>query len=81
MIKLFENYNQIAEICNRYAIENWSLNGDGGIDVDGDVGLEELNLTKLPIKFGRVTGSFDCSYNKLPTLEGAPNWVGGLFLL
>ena len=87
MIKLFENYNEIAEICKKYDIRNWTLNGDGSIDVssapqidvDNSVSLHGNDLTKLPLKFGRVSGYFDCSGNYLTTLEGAPNWVGDSF--
>jgi len=34
---------------------------------------------KLKIKFGKVGGGFDCSNNKLTTLEGAPQEVRGGF--
>ena len=33
----------------------------------------------MGIKFGTVTGDFDCSYNNLTNLEGAPIYVGGNF--
>jgi len=33
----------------------------------------------MGIKFGTVTGHFDCSYNNLTNLEGAPIYVGGDF--
>jgi hypothetical protein len=36
-------------------------------------------MTKIPVKFGKVSGEFYCSYNKLTTLEGCPNYVGGDF--
>ena len=77
MIKLFENYNRIAKICKKYEIENWTINTDGSIDVVGDVDISNKNLTKLPLKFGRVGGYFDCENNNLATLEGAPMGVWG----
>ena len=79
MIKLFENYNQIAEICEEYKIENWTLNADGSIDVVGDIKLWDRDLIELPLKFGRVDGYFDFSHNNLTTLEGCPREVGGYF--
>ena len=45
--------------------------------VTGYVDLSGLDLTKLPIKFSEVGGYFDCSWNELKTLEGAPEIVGG----
>ena len=54
-------------------------NSDGSYDVEGDVKLYDLKLTKIPIKFNKVNGTFDCSDNKLTSLEGAPKVVGGSF--
>lgn len=34
------------------------------------------NLVQLPIKFGKVDGSFHCIQNELETLEGCPKIVG-----
>ena len=81
-LKIFENYQtekEVAKICQQYGIKNWSINKDGLIDVTGNVNLEEKRLTKLPLKFGMVSGGFWCNYNQLTTLEGAPRSVGGDF--
>jgi hypothetical protein len=44
------------------------------------VSLEELYLEKLP-DLSDVTcrGDFDCTYNQLASLEGAPREAGGVF--
>jgi len=80
-LKLFENFNksEIDEICKEYWIANYTINSDGSIDVDGDVNFYKLNLTKLPLKFNKVSGSFDCAKNQLTNLEGCPKEVGGSF--
>jgi len=54
-------------------------NSDGSYDVDGDVDLQDLKLTKLPLKFNHVSGYFWCHNNQFTTLEGAPKTVGGGF--
>ena len=80
-LKLFEGYqseSEVWEICKEFGIENWSL-VDGLVNVDGHVSLWSMGLTELPLKFGTVTGDFDCDWNKLTTLEGCPNRVGGDF--
>ena len=59
---------EIHDICNEYHIENYSINQDGSIDVNGDVYLHNMNLDKLPLKFNKVSGHFDCFYNKLTSL-------------
>jgi hypothetical protein len=80
-LKLFENFNQyeIDDICEKYNIKNYTINPDGSIDVDGNVELSYRNLTKLPIKFNKITGHFNLFSNNLNNLEGCPNYVGGEF--
>lgn len=46
------------------------------VNVTCNVWLNDLGLEKLPIKFGKVGGDFDCSNNNLTSLEGAPYRVG-----
>ena len=69
------------EFCEKY-LENYIINHDGYIDVNGKVDLEKQlgNIEKLPVKFGKVSGFFSCYRNNLTTLEGCPNYVGGDFL-
>ena len=50
------------------------------VKVTGDVDLDNLGLTKLPINFIEVGGSFYCYDNKLTSLVGAPRKVGMDFL-
>jgi len=91
-LKLFENFEDIGKIneswfrkpfikrkCDKYGIKNYTINSDGSIDVDGDVDLSDMRLTKLPIKFNHVSGDFYCDHNRLTTLEGSPKSVGGSF--
>jgi len=75
----FENQNQIHEICEKYGITNYTINDDGTIDVDGDVDLSDKNLTKIPLKFNKVSGYFYCINNKLTSLDGCPSEVDGGF--
>ncbi len=80
-LKLFENFDQseIDYICEHYNIRNYTINPDVSIDVDGNVWLSDRSLTELPLKFNKVYGSFDCSWNKLTSLDGCPNYVGDNF--
>jgi len=78
-LRLFESFEDIDSICEKYNIENYTINPDNTVDVDGDVDLGSKGLTKLPLKFGKVTGYFYCYNNKLITLEGGPREVGGGF--
>ena len=69
----------IKRKCKKYGIENYTINDDGSIDVDGDVDLNRNGLTKIPLKFRKVSGYFCCSYNQLTSLSGSPSEVGGEF--
>jgi len=78
---------EIIKICEKYEINNYTINSDGSIDVDGNVELLLLDfalqnqhmLKQLPLKFRNVTGNFWCDNNKLTSLEGCPQSVGGGF--
>jgi len=86
-LKVFEAFEDIDSICKEYNISNYTIN-NGLVDVDDNVefcsrsiifGRYSEGLTKLPLKFGKVTGYFDCNNNQLTTLEGCPYEVGGSF--
>ncbi len=75
IIKKLKNFHIIEDTFS----DNYTINDDGTIDVDGDVYLLRKNITKLPFRFGRVTGNFEIDHNNLETLEGSPYYVGGKF--
>jgi hypothetical protein len=85
-LRLFESFegNEFIEdiegICRKYGIIDYTINSDGSIDVDYIVDLENKKLTKLPIKFNKINGYFDCSSNELTSLEGSPKEVNTNFL-
>ena len=54
-------------------------NVDGSYDIDSDVDLSDMGLTKIPVKFNKVNGNFYCYFNKLTSLENAPNEISGAF--
>ncbi len=71
----------LNEVCyGRIVGQKWTLNSEGKVDVEGSVKMFYMNLTEIPIKFGKVTGNFDCSENNLTTLENCPTFVGGNFI-
>ena len=78
-LRLFESFEDIKEICKKYDIRNYSINPDRSIDVDGTINLRCKNLEKLPLKFNKVNGGFDCARNKLTSFEGSPVEVNSSF--
>ena len=49
------------------------------VDVYEDVNFSNQELSDFPVKFRNVKGNFDCSGNKLTSLDNAPNCVLGDF--
>ncbi len=79
---------KIHRICRGVGIKNYIINPDGSVDVSGSVSLDfwmknstflGSGLRRLPFRFRRVTGYFNCTNNNLTTLEGVPNYIGGNF--
>lgn len=63
-----------------------TINSDGTVDVRGDfhvfkdlAGSRSTQMSRLPIKFGKVDGTFGCNRVGLTTLIGCPDFVGGEF--
>jgi len=50
------------------------------IDVFGDVKMDNLELSRIPYRFGDIYGDFDCSDNKLKNLINSPKLVDGDFI-
>ena len=55
--------------CFKYGIINYTINKDFSIDVNENVNLSNRGLKKLPLKFNKVNGYFDCSRNNLTSLR------------
>jgi hypothetical protein len=79
VVDLDEKDLGIDGICSELGIKNYKINSDGTVDVDGTVNISNNGLKKIPLKFGKVSGSFDCSFNILTSLEGSPRSIGGNF--
>ena len=62
-----------------YEIENYTINEDLSVDVNGSVSLSNMELKKIPVRFRNVSGDFICSQNKLTSLLGCPIRVYGVF--
>jgi hypothetical protein len=76
--KFNESEMSIEDWCENLSISFYTINDDT-VDVNWDVILCHRELSKIPIQFGIVKGNFDCGYNKLRTLEGAPKIVNKYF--
>lgn len=73
------NREGVKSWLDKHKIDNYTINEDLSVDVNGDVSLFSYGLFAIPVKFGTVSGYFHCSKNKFTTLEGCPTKVGGNF--
>ncbi len=64
------NENEVIEV-DHINEDNYQEYIGKTVKVTGDVVLSVLGLTKLPINFTEVGGSFYCSSNELPSLDDA----------
>ena len=79
-VKKQVNKVEIEAWCEEMGIENYTINSQGEIDVDGSVELSRTNLKELPYKFGTVTGYFNIGDNRnLTSLKNCPNKVNKYF--
>ena len=86
-VKLFEAFStqSLTEDqkiwLDKCAKGGWNLNPSTGlVDVDGDFKCTGQGLKDFKgVAFGHVKGYFNCYYNQLTSLDGAPKTVGGYF--
>lgn len=88
--KVYESNESIEELCQKFGVENYTINSDGTVDVQGGLSImktagdtfyfsDEDFADKLPIKFGVIRGTMIIANNGLKTLEGCPSDVDGNF--
>jgi hypothetical protein len=84
--ELFEAQTELSqeqiEWLDKCTKGHWFHNPETGlVDVDGDFGCFSQGLTDFKgVRFGVVTGTFNCGDNQLTSLEGAPLKVGWYFI-
>ena len=82
--KLWEQSRELTPeqegFLNRYVRGTWGINSEGLVDVEGDFDCAREGLNNFQgIRFGTVSGDFNCSSNQRTSLEGAPREVKGNF--
>ena len=69
---------EIESWCDKMGIEDYTINSQGEIDVDGDVNLARETFKELPYKFGTVNGYFSLrECENLISLKNCPNYITG----
>lgn len=79
-VKRQVNKVEIENWCDEMGIQDYTINSQGEIDVNGSVNLGSENFKELPYKFGEVAGHFNIGDNQnLISLKNCPNKVGTHF--
>lgn len=85
-IKNFNSFKNELNDEQKYFLETnargpWTFDPESGmVDVEGDFNFSFTKARSMKgIKFRKVYGDFQCSYNHLLNLEGSPEEVGGDF--
>lgn len=73
--KFVEERRRISDWLDNMEVENYSINSDLTVDVDGDVHLDDNLLTELPVQFGKVDGFFSVDDNLLSSMKGFPKEI------
>ncbi len=71
--------DQVKDWLDEMGVEKYTINSDLTVDVNGDVDLYDKNLTNIPVQFNNVKGNFNCSSNKIVSLQGSPLKISGYF--
>jgi hypothetical protein len=76
---MLKTKEEIQAWLDKMKIENYIINDDLTVDVDGNVSIGERDLIRIPVQFGVIKGWFDCSSNKLKSLQGSPKDCNHVF--
>ena len=78
---MLKTKEEISSWLDKMEVENYIINDNLTVDVlnNGSVFINEKRLTKIPVQFNVVEGSFHCSENRLESLKGCPNIVHSNF--
>lgn len=69
---MLKTKEEIEIWLEEYNITNYIIHENLSVFVYGNVVIASKKLSKIPIQFDQVKGSFNCSDNLLESLEGAP---------
>jgi hypothetical protein len=69
----------VVKWMKELGIRNYTITDKGMVIVDGDVNIHNMELTRIPVRFLKVSGNFLCNDNLLTSLYGCPRTVGMSF--
>ncbi len=78
--KIFESTNlELDKELKEYVIYNYTLNEDGSIDCNQNIGLAYQKLNIIPFNFNKIEGYFSIINNNLTSLKNCPKYISEWF--
>ncbi len=77
--QFFKTREETQAWLDMVGVRNYTIKDDLTVDVNDPVIIAGLNLTHIPVRFGAIIGTFDCSNNQLTSLKGAPRTANNLW--
>ena len=86
MFELLNQKTQLSQEATEFlngfvGYNNWSINGNGEVDCVSGVNISGMELSLIPVKFGSVSGGFDCSNNNFESFEFLPEHCSGNYFI
>ena len=73
--KFLSSEAEIKQWLDSHKVENYSINGDMTVSVNGPFTITDKDIEEIPVKLSEVTGSIDVTGNKLKRIDWAPSKV------
>lgn len=70
---------ELIKLLDSLNIENYTIDNNMIVNVNGDVNISDMGIKEIPFKFGEITGEFNIAVNRLESLNNMPLKVGGDF--
>jgi len=71
---ILKDRTEITEWLHKMKIYSYYIN-NGIVSSKDSVNIQNKGLEYIPVQFGKIYGTFNCSFNNLKTLAGCPCWI------
>lgn len=75
----FKTREETQAWLDEMGVVRHTIRDDLTVDVESSVDIAYQDLSHIPVKFGVVSGNFDCSGNHLANLAGSPRQCKGFW--
>ena len=75
----FHTKKALRALANTFGINNFSIDANYHMSVEGNVEISHYFIKQLPIQFKEVRGDFKVAFTHITTMQGYPQIIGGNF--